>query len=97
MIICEQKCLIGFGMKVNNMFKSTKKTQPPSEYPQSSESVATSELRINLAELLGRIRHAGFRYIITHHGREVAALISLEDLRRLRQFESGRSARKTQK
>lgn len=51
--------------------------------------VTVADARNGLAELLNRVAYAGERLVITRHGREIAALVPVEDLRlaeRLRRF-----------
>lgn len=45
--------------------------------------VPAMELRRRAGELLARIRYAGERFVIERHGEPIAALVSIEDLRRL--------------
>lgn len=53
------------------------------------QEVTVADARNGLAELLNRVAYGGERLVITRHGREVAALVPVEDLRlvdRLRRF-----------
>ncbi len=43
----------------------------------------TAEVKARLSELLGRVRHGRERVIITRRGKPVAALVSIDDLRRI--------------
>ncbi|MCR4404253.1 MAG: type II toxin-antitoxin system Phd/YefM family antitoxin [Candidatus Acetothermia bacterium] len=45
------------------------------------------EVRSRLGELLARVRYAGERFLITRDGKEVAALVRVEDLERLERLE----------
>lgn len=51
--------------------------------------VTVADARSGLAELLNRVAYGGERLVITRHGREIAALVPVDDLRladRLRRF-----------
>jgi prevent-host-death family protein len=45
--------------------------------------IATSDAREQLAELVNAVAYGGSRVILQRHGKDVAALVSIEDLRRL--------------
>ncbi|HUG70574.1 MAG TPA: type II toxin-antitoxin system Phd/YefM family antitoxin [Pirellulaceae bacterium] len=45
------------------------------------------ELRDNLADTLNRIAYAGERIILERHGKPVAALVSMDDIRLIEQLE----------
>jgi prevent-host-death family protein len=52
-------------------------------------AVSVAEARSDLAELLNRVAYGKERLVITRHGRELAALVPVEDLQlanRLRRF-----------
>lgn len=52
-------------------------------------AVTVADARSGLAELLNRVAYGKERLVITRHGREVAALVPIEDLQlanRLRKF-----------
>lgn len=49
--------------------------------------VSTIGLRDGLADILGCVRHAGERVVVTRSGKPVAAIIPLETLRALEKFE----------
>ena len=52
-------------------------------------AVTVADARSGLAELLNRVAYGKERLVITRHGREVAAIVPVEDLRladRLRKF-----------
>lgn len=46
-------------------------------------TTGTAEVKARLSEFLGRVRHGGERVIITRRGKPVAAIVSMDDLRRL--------------
>ncbi|MCE7005209.1 type II toxin-antitoxin system Phd/YefM family antitoxin [Kibdelosporangium philippinense] len=46
-----------------------------------------SEARDHLGEVVAKVEHAHERTVLTRHGRPVAALVSIEDLRRLEAVE----------
>lgn len=52
-------------------------------------AVSVADARSDLAELLNRVAYGKERLVITRHGRELAALVPIEDLQlvnRLRRF-----------
>jgi prevent-host-death family protein len=52
-------------------------------------AVSVADARSDLAELLNRVAYGKERLVITRHGRELAAIVPVEDLQlanRLRQF-----------
>ena len=50
-------------------------------------TVPVAQLRSRLGQSLGRVRFAGERLLLTTHGAPVAAVVSLDDLERLRQVD----------
>lgn len=56
-------------------------------YREKSESATTGEVRENLAEYLGAVRHGKKRVLITRHNRPYGALVPIEDLELLEQIE----------
>lgn len=60
------------GLKLYILYSSNVQTQ-----------VGATEARARFSELLGRVLFRGERVVITRNGRECAALISLEELKRL--------------
>jgi prevent-host-death family protein len=53
------------------------------------KNVTTGEARKNLSELLNRAAYGGERFVVTRHGKELVAIVPLEDLTlldRLRTF-----------
>jgi prevent-host-death family protein len=46
----------------------------------SSNEVPISKARENLAEVVGKVRYGGVRYVLTRSNRRAAAIVSLEDL-----------------
>lgn len=44
------------------------------------ESVSTAEARKNLAELFNRAAYGGERFVVTRHGKELVAIVPLEDV-----------------
>jgi len=44
------------------------------------DSISTAEARQNLAELVNRVAYGKERVVLTRHGKEVAALVPIEDL-----------------
>lgn len=43
------------------------------------EHVTTAEARRNMAELLNRAAYGGERFVVTRHGKELVAIVPLED------------------
>ena len=41
--------------------------------------VSTAEARRNMAELLNRAAYGGERFVVTRHGKELVAIVPLED------------------
>jgi prevent-host-death family protein len=55
------------------------------------ENITTAEARKHLAELLNRAAYGKERFVVTRHGKELVAIVPVEDLdllRRVRQFVS---------
>ena len=50
--------------------------------------VSTIGLRDGLADVLGRVRHAGERVVVTRSGKPVAAIVPLETLQSLEKLEN---------
>jgi prevent-host-death family protein len=44
------------------------------------EEITTAEARKNLAELLNRAAYAKERFVVTRHGKELVAIVPLEDV-----------------
>ncbi len=45
--------------------------------------ITTSKAREELAELVNRVAYAGERVVFTRHGKDMAALISIADFKKL--------------
>jgi prevent-host-death family protein len=56
------------------------------------ETVSVVEARRMLSELLGRVAYAKERVVVERKGRPMAALVSMEDLRRLESLEQDAGA-----
>ncbi len=56
----------------------------------ADERVGTHEAKTHLSEYLNRVRYAGERIVIERHGKPVAALVSTEDLERLKALPESR-------
>ena len=50
-------------------------------------SVTAKELKEHVADVLGRVQYGHERVAVTRHGKEVAAVVSIEDARLLEQLE----------
>lgn len=65
--------------------------------------IPTSQVRQELSEILNRVAYQGERVVLKRNGRDVAAIISLDDLKRLEtiedriDYESGEKALKQMK
>ena len=53
----------------------------------SSSTIAATEARAKLADLLGRVFYGGERVVITRQNRRCAALVSIDDLELLEKLE----------
>ena len=51
-------------------------------------TVTAKQLKESPAEVLGRVRYGNERVVITRHGKEVAAVVSIEDARLLERLEA---------
>jgi len=61
------------------------------------DSVTTAEARKQLAELVNRVAYGKERVVLTRHGRELAAVVPLEDLRLLERLRSRLTRRQVQR
>lgn len=52
------------------------------------DDVPTAEARRNLAELLNRVAYGKERVVVTRHGKEIAALVPVDDLDLLERIRS---------
>jgi len=50
-------------------------------------SVGVTRLRDAIPEVIDRVRHGGERILVERHGKPVAVIVSLEDLRLLEELE----------
>ncbi|RLE30262.1 MAG: prevent-host-death family protein [Acidobacteria bacterium] len=57
------------------------------------DNLNTTEARENLAEILNRVAYAKDRVRITRHGKEVAAVVPIEDLERIEMMENENDVR----
>lgn len=48
-----------------------------------AKSVSSATAKAHLSELVAGVAHGGERFVIERHGRAAAALVSVEDLKRL--------------
>ena len=55
--------------------------------PEEEQAVSATEARSKLSDLISRAQHSEERTILTRHGKPVAALVSIEDLKALRKLE----------
>lgn len=53
--------------------------------------LSTSDARENLAEVVNQVAYGSQRFILGRRGRAMAALIPIEDLRKLESLDGGRS------
>ncbi len=61
------------------------------------DRINTTEARENLAEVLNRVSYAKDRVRITRHGKQVAAVVPIEDLEYLERMEDEIDIREVQK
>ncbi len=61
------------------------------------DSVTTAEARKQLAELVNRVAYGKERVVLTRHGRELAAVVPLEDLRLLERLRGRLTRRQVQR
>lgn len=50
--------------------------------------VTTADVRRNMAELLNRAAYGGERFVVTRHGKELVAIVPLEDVTLLERLRS---------
>ena len=50
-------------------------------------SVTASSLKTNPSDILGRVRYGRERIAVTYHGKEIAAVVPVEDVRLLEKLE----------
>ena len=53
----------------------------------TDQTLSVVEIRNNLADIMAQVAYAGQRYVVERKGRPMMALVSIEDLRRLEDFE----------
>ncbi len=54
-----------------------------------TKKVSAANAKAHLSEMVARVAHGTERYIIERRGRPLAALVSIEDLARLQESETG--------
>lgn len=57
------------------------------------ETVTVAEARRNLAEVIAKVGPGGKRVLLQRHGKPVAAVVSVEDLKRLENMETQQDER----
>lgn len=57
-----------------------------------NQTLSVVELRNNLADIMIQVAYAGQRYVVERKGRPMMALVSIEDLRQLEDFEDARDS-----
>jgi prevent-host-death family protein len=50
--------------------------------------IAVSAVREHIADVLGHVAHRRERVVLTRHGRDLGAIVPMEDLDRLRELEA---------
>jgi len=53
----------------------------------STTAISVADAKSRISELIAKSQHTHTRFMITRRNKPVAALVSLEDLRRLEQYE----------
>ncbi len=56
-------------------------------------TMTIADARAHLGGVIGKVRHAGERYILTAHGKPAVAVIPIEDLEDLEAYENAEDAR----
>jgi prevent-host-death family protein len=54
-------------------------------------SFSTADIKARLSELIGRVTHTHERLIVLRRGKPVAAIVSIEDLRRLESLDAAQA------
>jgi prevent-host-death family protein len=71
---------------MNKSNKSNESSEPSAEYNyKETGRVSIAEAKGNFSEYISRVAFAGEKLIITKRGKPVAGLVSLEDIKRLKQ------------
>ena len=55
-------------------------------------TVTASNLKINHRDVLGRVQYSHERIAVTYHGKEIAAMVPMEDVRLLERLEEALDA-----
>lgn len=63
------------------------------EEMRNMRNITTAEARKNMAELLNRAAYGGERFVVTRHGKELVAIVPLEDLTLLQRLRTLLEAR----
>ena len=58
-------------------------------------NIDTCQIGDNLADAINCVAHRGERVVLEHRGKRVAAIVSIEDLELLEDFEDVRAAKRT--
>jgi prevent-host-death family protein len=58
----------------------------------TANTMAALDARVHFGEILDRVRYAAQRFIVERKGKAVAAIVSMEDLRRLEALEYERDS-----
>lgn len=56
-------------------------------------TMTIADARAHLGDVIGKVRHAGERYILTAHGKPAVAVVPIEDLEDLEAYENEEDAR----
>lgn len=59
--------------------------------------VSATEIRDDLANIVNRVAYGGERVVLDRRGKDVAAIVSMDDLRRLEEFENAHWAKEADK
>lgn len=63
--------------------------------PPPAADVPTAEARRNLSDILNRVAYGKERVVVTRHGKELAAIVPVEDLRLLDRVKALAARRET--
>ncbi|RUS97560.1 hypothetical protein DSM106972_082970 [Dulcicalothrix desertica PCC 7102] len=61
-----------------------------------TNTITTTEARANFQDVLNRVEHGGERIVIERHGKAAAAIVTVEDFKRLEDLEDVIASRQLQ-
>ena len=60
----------------------------------ATQSISVMEFRKRIGDVLSRVHYTGEQFVIERNGEPIAAIVGLEDLKRLRNLDDDREQRK---